>query len=73
MPRLVFQPTIPVFKRAQTVHASDSAATVITPSKSYRKNKYTHIYLFFDGLFRNLDELGSDRKEGHVFMKSLYL
>jgi hypothetical protein len=26
---VVFEPTIPVFKRAKTVHAVDSAATVI--------------------------------------------
>jgi hypothetical protein len=29
MPRVGFEPTIPVFERAKTVHALDSAATVI--------------------------------------------
>jgi hypothetical protein len=29
MPRVGFEPTIPVFKRAKTVHALDRAATVI--------------------------------------------
>jgi hypothetical protein len=28
MPRLGFEPTIPVFERAETVHALDRAATV---------------------------------------------
>jgi hypothetical protein len=29
MPRVAFEPTIPVFERTKTVHASDRAATVI--------------------------------------------
>jgi hypothetical protein len=29
MPRVGFEPTIPMFVRAKTVHASDRAATVI--------------------------------------------
>jgi hypothetical protein len=29
MPRMGFEPTTPVFKRAKTVHALDGAATVI--------------------------------------------
>jgi hypothetical protein len=29
MPRVGFEPTIPVFERAKTVHAVDCAATVI--------------------------------------------
>jgi hypothetical protein len=29
MPRVVFEPTSPVFERAKTVHASNPAATVI--------------------------------------------
>jgi hypothetical protein len=28
MPRMAFEPTIPAFERAKTVHALDSAATV---------------------------------------------
>jgi hypothetical protein len=31
MPHVGFEPTIPVFKRANTVHALDHAATVIGP------------------------------------------
>jgi hypothetical protein len=31
MPRVVFEPTIPVFERAKTLHALDRAATVIGP------------------------------------------
>jgi hypothetical protein len=31
MPRIVFEPTIPAFKRTKTVHALDRAATVIGP------------------------------------------
>jgi hypothetical protein len=36
MPRVEFEPTIPVFERAKTVHALDRAATVIgrTPSST---------------------------------------
>jgi hypothetical protein len=29
MPRVEFEPTIPVFERAKTVHALDRAATVV--------------------------------------------
>jgi hypothetical protein len=29
MPRVAFEPTIPVFERTKTVHALDGAATVI--------------------------------------------
>jgi hypothetical protein len=29
MPRVVFEPTIPVFEGAKTVHVTDRAATVI--------------------------------------------
>jgi hypothetical protein len=29
MPQVGFEPTIPMFERAKTVHASDRAATVI--------------------------------------------
>jgi hypothetical protein len=32
MPRVGFEPTIPVFERSKTVHVSDHAATVIGPS-----------------------------------------
>jgi hypothetical protein len=31
MPRVGFEPKIPVFERAKTVHASDRADTVIGP------------------------------------------
>jgi hypothetical protein len=33
MPRVGFEPMIPVFERAKTVHALDRAATVIGSSK----------------------------------------
>jgi hypothetical protein len=38
MPREGFEPTIPVFKRAKTVHASDQAATVISIIKYTETN-----------------------------------
>jgi hypothetical protein len=34
MPRVGFEPTIPVFERAKTVHALDHAATVIGKGSS---------------------------------------
>jgi hypothetical protein len=34
MPRVGFEPTIPVFERAKTVHASDRVATVIGHGRS---------------------------------------
>jgi hypothetical protein len=37
MPRVGLEPTIPVFKRANTVHALDRAATVIGISELYMK------------------------------------
>jgi hypothetical protein len=33
MPQVGFEPTIPAFERANNVHASDSAATVIGSTK----------------------------------------
>jgi hypothetical protein len=39
MPRVEFEPTTPVFERAKTVHASDRAATMISPDNStYKPN-----------------------------------
>jgi hypothetical protein len=35
IPRVGFEPTIPAFERAKTVHASDRAATVIGFRKTY--------------------------------------
>jgi hypothetical protein len=35
MPRVGFQPMIPVFERAKTVHAIDRAATVISTTPAY--------------------------------------
>jgi hypothetical protein len=32
MPRVGFEPTIPVFERVKTVHSLDRAATVIGPT-----------------------------------------
>jgi hypothetical protein len=40
MPEVGFEPTIPVFERAKTVHASDRAATVIGWTAMYQ-------YVFF--------------------------
>jgi hypothetical protein len=39
MPRVGFEPTITVFKRAKTVHALDSTATVISDIATNRLNK----------------------------------
>jgi hypothetical protein len=36
MPRVGFEPTIPVFERAKTVHALDRAATVIGETESIK-------------------------------------
>jgi hypothetical protein len=36
MARVGFEPTIPVFKRAKTVHALDRATTVIGSDEDYR-------------------------------------
>jgi hypothetical protein len=35
MPRVCFEPTIPVFERAKTVHALDREATVIVEKPTY--------------------------------------
>jgi hypothetical protein len=35
MPRMRFEHTISVFEQAKTVHASESAATVIDPNVNY--------------------------------------
>jgi hypothetical protein len=37
MPGVGFEPTIPVFERAKTVHTLDHAATVIGPKPFYQK------------------------------------
>jgi hypothetical protein len=39
MPRVGFEPTVPVFERAKTVHALDRAATVITILRT-KQSKY---------------------------------
>jgi hypothetical protein len=39
MPQVAFDPTIPVFERAKTVHALDRAATVIGSVVSSKKVK----------------------------------
>jgi hypothetical protein len=36
MPRVGFEPTIPVFERTEIVHAVDRTATVIGSGKIYR-------------------------------------
>jgi hypothetical protein len=40
MPRVGFEPMIPVFERAKTVHASDRAATVIGKEKEYLNKSF---------------------------------
>jgi hypothetical protein len=42
MPRMGFEPTIPVFERAKTVHALDHAATVIG-DRYVREENYYHV------------------------------
>jgi hypothetical protein len=36
MPRVGFEPTIPVFERAKMIHALDSTATVIGAAFNYK-------------------------------------
>jgi hypothetical protein len=43
MPRVRFEPTIPVFERAKTVHALDRAATMIGSNDKYHK-KMSKLY-----------------------------
>jgi hypothetical protein len=47
MPRVGFEPKIPAFERAKTVHALDRAATVIgikhTDRKKFQMKIYIHI------------------------------
>jgi hypothetical protein len=40
MSRVGFEPTIPVFERAKTVHALDSAATVISEPQRLSAKMY---------------------------------
>jgi hypothetical protein len=40
MPRLGFEPTIPVFERAKTFHALDHAATVMADKKFPSSNSH---------------------------------
>jgi hypothetical protein len=43
MPRVEFEPMIPVFERAKTVHALDRAATVIgTTADNNTRHLYEH-------------------------------
>jgi hypothetical protein len=44
MPRVGFEPTIPAFERAKTVHSLDRAATVIGNSSDC----LTHVVMWFD-------------------------
>jgi hypothetical protein len=43
MPRVGFEPTIPVFERAMTVQALDSAATVIGYTQAYSSLNITGV------------------------------
>jgi hypothetical protein len=51
MPRVGFEPTIPVFERAKTVHALDGAATVIgegitqLPQNSSRRGAQSSLFI----------------------------
>jgi hypothetical protein len=40
MPQVGFQPTIPVFERAKTVHALNRAAIVISTTRNYEPTVY---------------------------------
>jgi hypothetical protein len=55
MPQIGFEPTIPVFERAKTVHASDRAATVIgryqTTSVENRKRDSINTFVKFLNAF----------------------
>jgi hypothetical protein len=42
MPQVGFEPMIPVFGRAKTVHALDRAATVIGSRQKYIYTKYVY-------------------------------
>jgi hypothetical protein len=44
MPWVGFEPTIPVFERAKTVHALDRAATVIGRGNIYTRQKWKTKY-----------------------------
>jgi hypothetical protein len=52
MPKMGFEPTVPVFERVKTVHASDRAATVIG-----KVDVQIHIFLT-STLFRVLCVMG---------------
>jgi hypothetical protein len=45
MPRVGFEPTVPAFERAKTIHASDRAVTVIGCTHfTFIKNRMKNIY-----------------------------
>jgi hypothetical protein len=43
MPRVEFEPTIPVFEHAKTVRASDRVATMTARANSYLKENITYL------------------------------
>jgi hypothetical protein len=45
MPRVGFEPTIPVFERAKTVHASDRAVTVTGTHETALHNCLENIFI----------------------------
>jgi hypothetical protein len=62
MPRVGFEPTIPVFESAKTVHASDLSATLIgknIQNKHQRGNK-------------TLDRIKPNNKILSILLKELY-
>jgi hypothetical protein len=71
MPQVGFEPTIPVFERAKTVHALDCAATVIgmSPSNIVKVNRRMmgragHVQLLGDKTGNKIRLLGSRIWEG---------
>jgi hypothetical protein len=57
MPWVGFEPTIPVFERAKTVHALDREATVI--SYTYITFKLISLIVYSHTLFHNAYEQGT--------------
>jgi hypothetical protein len=63
MPRVGFEPTIPVFERAKTVHTLDRAATVINMGFHHRENlkSYARISRHLQNMTDRLDDRNSGK------------
>jgi hypothetical protein len=61
MPRVGFEFTTPVFKRAKTVHASDRAATVISPVKYLYLPTYNNHAQSFSNFFAYMSKRFEER------------